>query len=170
MIPGKVHERTAIMLSTLIITAAICGQQPAAKPAKPSALAPKAKAQAPVHAKPAPAEDTGGPIATNSLIAKRRAKKNAAYAARLRQEAAEARAQAKAMAEARKEFERQLPYLVQMRGQDLRRLSDAERNAMWNRYLNGGGAQGVIRGPQPQPPRIINDPSGIMGNNVINNP
>jgi hypothetical protein len=137
------------MMTTLVILAAMTGQQPA----KPSALAPEPTPKP--AARPAPAAPARPYV---SLADKRRMKKDAAYRARLRREAAEAQAQARAMAEAKREFERQLPYLVQMRGQTLDRISAAERNAIWNQYLNGGGAQGVTRGAAPAPPRIVNLP------------
>ena len=48
--------------------------------------------------------------------------------------------------------------MLEGRGQDSAGRPEMERNQVWNRYLNQGGAQGVIVGPAPQPVRIINEP------------
>lgn len=96
--------------------------------------------------------------AARDLIARRRAKKSARYKATLARESEDTKAQAVADAAAKKEYREALPYMLEARGQDLRRQSELERNQVWNRFLNQGGAQGVIVGPAPQPVRIINEP------------
>jgi hypothetical protein len=101
-------------------------------------------------ARPHGEEERPHEASAKELIAKRRAKKSARYLATQEREAEDARAQAAEVASARKAARDALPYLLEARGQDLRRQSELERNQMWNRFLNQGGAQGVIVGPPPQ--------------------
>src|SRR5262249_22635249 len=61
-----------------------------------------------------------------SLVAKRRAKKNAANRAMWAREATAAKAQAIAEKEAKAEYERMLPYLLENQRQMLQRQSEAE--------------------------------------------
>ncbi len=96
--------------------------------------------------------------AAKALIARRRAKRAAQYKATAAREAEDAKARALAAEAAKKEYREALPYMLEARGQELRRQTEMERNQVWNRYLNQGGAQGVIVGPAPQPVRIINEP------------
>ena len=93
------------MLGSLIMLAAMTGQAPAARADRP---------------KP-PAN------ATQKLIEKRRAKKTGRYVARLNRETAEAIAEQKAYEAAKKEYREMLPYMLEVRRQDLAR--DAARDA-----------------------------------------
>jgi hypothetical protein len=105
-----------------------------------------------------PKEGSAKEGSAKDLIARRRAKKAARYKATLAREAEDTKARAVAEAAAKREYREALPYMLEARGQDLRRQSELERNQVWNRYLNQGGAQGVIVGPAPQPVRITNEP------------
>jgi hypothetical protein len=114
---------------------------------------------------------SAGSAEARDLIAKRKFKKNVRYRTSLQKEAAEAQALAKAQADAKSEYKEALPYMVQAQGQLLNRQSQleanqiqAQRNAILNQFLNGGGYQGIIVGPLPAPPRIVNTPGQPLTN------
>ncbi len=104
------------------------------------------------------AKEAASREAAKNLIARRRAKRAAQYKATAAREAEATKARALAEEAAKREYREALPYMLEARGQDLRRQSELERSQVWNRYLNQGGAQGVIVGPAPQPVRVINQP------------
>ena len=111
------------MIGSMMLAMALTGQQPA--PA--GQVATKAKAAA--KAKASPGRDEGAA----KLIAKRRGKKSAAYAARLDREAREAQEEAAALAEAKKEYKEMLPAMLENQRQMLQRQTDMERNQVLNR-------------------------------------
>ena len=124
------------MLTAFVLAVAMTGQappKPAAAPAKPpaSALAPAAK---PAAVRPSPGSGTAADERAR-LIAKRRARKAKAYAARVDREAKADAAEARAIKEAKAEFERTLPARLELNRQLLQRQTDVERNALMNRAV-----------------------------------
>ena len=121
------------MFSALVLAVALTGQAPPpaaqAAPRTPSVMKPRVA--------PRPAARVAQTADEKArLIAKRKAKKGAAYVARVNREAAEAQAQALAAAKAQKEAKELLPYQIELNRQALNRQSDIERNAALNRAVS----------------------------------
>ena len=110
------------MIGTMMLAMALTGQAPSGS----GPVATKAKAAA----KASPGRDEG---AAKKLIAKRRGKKSAAYAARLDREEREAQEEAAALAAAKKEYKEMLPAMLENQRQMLQRQTDLERNQVLNR-------------------------------------
>ena len=108
------------MLGSLIMAAALATQAPAPRPAA---------------ARPLPTE------AASKLIAKRRARKSSAYAARLDREYREAVAAERAMELAKKEYKEMLPAMLENQRQMLQRQTDIERNQVLNRLAGAAERQ-----------------------------
>lgn len=142
------------MFTGLFLAAALVGQAspPGVDPPRPArataaakpAASPAAKASAVGNAKKARAGAAAPAAAASSsttaerarLIAKRRARKGAAYAARTAREAKEDADEAKAIKEAKAEFERTLPARLEAQRQMLKRQTDLERNMIMNRAVS----------------------------------
>lgn len=123
------------MLTVIVMAAAVCQAPARADPPKPAASA-LAKPAAKAAAKPAARSATPtGAQERARLIAKRKARKSAAYAARVNREAREAADEAKAIKEAKAEFERTLPARLELRRQNLQRQATIERNVLLNRAV-----------------------------------
>jgi hypothetical protein len=125
------------MVSSLILAAVLTGQAPAARPAVAAATK----------------QDEG-----RKLAAKRRSKKTARYVARLDAEAREAQAERAAAEAAHREYMRMLPYMLEVRRQDMARasahdLAEAERSKAAAITRAAGYGSGVY-----QAPRIMNQP------------
>jgi hypothetical protein len=124
------------MIGSLIVAMVLTGQAPVPKPA---AVATKRQEQA-------------------SLAAKRRSKKAARYVARLDAEARQAQAERAAAEAAHREYMRMLPYMLEVRRQDMARasahdLAEAERSKARAMTQAAGYSSGVY-----QAPRIVNQP------------
>jgi hypothetical protein len=124
------------MIGSMLLAVALTGQVPVARPAP-------AAAKAQEHA---------------SLAAKRRSRKTARYVARLDAEAREAQAERAAAEAAHREYMRMLPYMLEVRRQDMARasahdLAEAERSKARAIAQAAGYSSGVY-----QAPRIMNQP------------
>ena len=151
-------------MTGLILAAALAAQAPTAKaegatrPPKP--VAASALVAAPTRpAKASPAKDDDRADANRRMVAKRRAKKSARYAATLDREYREAVAAEKAAEQAKKEYKEMLPYMLENQRQMLQRQSDRERNAALNRLAGAAErSTGYATTGPPPPPRVVNLP------------
>jgi hypothetical protein len=120
------------MLNHLILAVAMAGQAP--ERIGPVQPAPRpAKAEARPAARPIPRPHPA-PVAADEraqLIARRKAKRAAAFA----REARAAQEQARAEEQAKKEAMEMMPYLLEARRQDFERQADIERNVLRNRAV-----------------------------------
>lgn len=134
------------MFAVIVLLTAVC-QSPVPSPPKPAASA-LAKPAATTRAAPA-----AGTAASEraKLIARRNARKRAAYVARTSREAAEAAAEAKAVKEAKAEFERTLPARLELNRQMLDRQATIERNAIMNRAVSAMEKQAGYSYPGQSP-------------------
>ena len=121
------------MLTSLFLAAALTGQAPA--PRRAATTTPAARPRA----TPAAAADQAD--ANRRMVAKRKSKKSARYAATLDREYREAVAAEKAAEAAKKEYKEMLPYMLENQRQQLQRQTDRERNAALNRLAGAAERQ-----------------------------